>query len=68
MFQSSALRCLSIRVVALHLLDEHGVHTLLVQHWELQESCFCVEISWKLWKISKSDDKYTMHGTHLTVC
>lgn len=41
-----------VRVVALHLLDKHGVHTLLVENWELQESGFCVKITWKLEEIS----------------
>lgn len=47
-------RCVFIRVVAFHLLDKYSVHTLLIAHWEPQESHFCVKISWKLEEISKS--------------
>lgn len=49
--------CIPLRVVALHLLDKHGVHALLVEDWELCKSCLCVEISWKLEEIVKSASK-----------
>lgn len=38
----------SLRVVALHLLDKHRVHTLLIEDRVLCKSCFCVKIRWKL--------------------